>query len=132
MKLLSEINEWCEGAAAEFGDPAVPLCQIFCRFVPDQPVQHDDALAAWNGSELMLALCPGRWLPVPIDPDGMQIDETSGSLAAFGIKQICPGFWTLSPSLNMPGFIHAYVHIFGVPAIAPWDRRIVVVSSFRG
>lgn len=131
MKLIRELEEWITQSTSHYGDPATPVGQIFARFVTRDPGAHDDIVARWDGRQLFLGFGHGDWLPIDIDTDGMKADDETGHLTAFGVKQICPGFWTLEPSLNMPGVIHAFVHVYGVPAIAPWERRIIVVSSFK-
>lgn len=130
MKLLSEVEQWCMGAAERFGDPSATTGQIFARFVPRPPPVYDDIIAAYDGDTLLLSLEHGRVVPLDIDTDGPVVDEETRELIAFGIDKICDGLWTLRPSLNVPGAIHAFVCIYDVPAAAPWENRIIVVSSF--
>jgi hypothetical protein len=128
VKLVSEIEQWRVGAAIEFGgDPAKPICQIFARFVENAPDVHEDLLAWWNGDHFMLGFGEGRWLPIQVADEPQVNDE--GELEVFRIKEISAGVWALSPSLNIQGFIHSFVIIYGVPTPAPWVSRIVVVQS---
>lgn len=128
MKTLEEVNAWIQGAIAEFGDPALPVGQIFAQFVANPSPEQDLILAAWHEKKLHIDF-GGGWLPIPVDEAGPQIDEETGELTSFSIGKIMPGFWTITPSLNMPGIIHAFVHIYDVPDPAPWEAQIIVVSS---
>lgn len=128
MKLLTEIEEWQIGAAERFGDPAAVTTQIFARFVPRIDRPYADAIATFDKDTLFLSFEAGTVFPIEVDPDGMFVDP-NGVLRTFGIEKICPGVWTLRPSLNIPGVIHAFICIYDVAAIAPWENRIIVVSS---
>jgi hypothetical protein len=127
MKQIAEVEQWQAGAAMEFGDPSIPVCQIFAKFVESAPPAHDEVLAWWNGDHFMLGFGEGRWLPINVD-EKPELDE-EGRLRVFKIKEISSGVWALAPSLNIEGFIHAFVIIYGVPTPAPWVSRIVVVKS---
>jgi hypothetical protein len=37
------------------------------------------------------------------------------------MERIVPGVWALNPSLNIPGVIHVFVLLYGVPNPAPWE-----------
>jgi hypothetical protein len=128
MKTLAEVQEWCVGAEQEFGDASVPIGQVFARYTPLIPIESDEVLASWQDGKLAILL-PVGWLPLEVDIDGARADQLTGNLEAFWIENICPGLWTLTPSLNIPGLIHVYIHVFGVPKSAPWEQKIVVASS---
>lgn len=131
MKTLSEVEEWRVGATNELGDPAAAVAQIFARFVPRLPARaYQDVIAGYENGSLLLSFELANVVPLPIDADGPLYDEELRRLTAFGIRNVCPGFWHLTPSLNIPGVIHAFVCIYDVPAVAPWENRIIVVSSF--
>ena len=127
MKLMSEVEEWALGAAAQFGDPAVPVCQIFAKYEEGEDIGHDYVTARYT-DRLLLELDPGNFLPLPIHIDGPQIND-AGALKVFGIAEICPGVWTLNPSLNIPGLIHAFITIYSVPIYAPWAKRIIIPAG---
>lgn len=131
MKLLSEIQEWQIGAIEQFGDPATPVGQIFAKFVREPSPLRDIALAAWHDNKLHIDF-GGGWLPVPVDDSGPSVTSDTGEIRAFGITKIVPGVWSVFPSLNMPGIIHAFVHIYDAPDPAPWESTIIVVSSIGG
>lgn len=44
---------------------------------------------------------------------------------AFGLERIAPGVWVLNPSLLVPGVLHAFVVVVGVPEPAPWEDPFV-------
>lgn len=124
MKTMSEVQQWVEGAIAEFGDPAIPVGQIFAKFVTEPSPEQELILGAWHEKKLHIDF-GGGWMPVPVDESGPTVNE-AGQLAAFGIRKICPGFWSIWPSLNMPGIIHVFAHIYGVPEPAPWESMIII------
>ena len=131
MKTIDELHAWLSGAADVFGDPALTTGQVFARYRPTGVPGGGDIVARYVTDTLILHLGLGNDLELPLDPDGPQVDEETGGLTVFGIRQISSGLWTLMPSLNMPGLIHAFVTIYDVPPIAPWESRIIVVKSFR-
>lgn len=57
-------------------------------------------------------------LPVQL---GDYEQHRDGSVSRFGMRRLGPGTWLLQPSLNMPGKIHAFVVMCGVPEPPPWD-----------
>lgn len=130
MKKVTEIQDWIIGATERLGDPSHAVGSIFVRLVPRPPsAPHDDIIAIWDSGVLGLVLAPGQIFPIDVDPDGPVIDEETRQLQSFGLEKICPGVWTLLPSLNVPGVIHVFVTIYDVPTPAPWESQIVVVSS---
>ncbi len=130
---ISQVLEWQRGAAIEFGDPSEPVCQLFFRWI-ERP--HE-----FNGDELVCGITDGRlFLGLP---DSILLPVVTGNptwrdyvpavdggrIESFGLQRIAPGVWSLMPSLNMHGLLHAFVVLFGVPDSEPWDRRIVLVES---
>lgn len=127
MKTLTEIQEWCAGAEEEFGDPAEPICQIFARYVSDLSHYHgDEIVCGMEKDELVLWL---PQLPVPFSIlTGKPDISRDGELMAFGAEMISSGVWALTPSLNMPGVIHAFVVLYNVPTPVPWEQLIVLAG----
>lgn len=131
MKTFSEVAEWMRGAAEQFGDPSVPVAQLFVRWRGDMEKFHRDEFAG----ELRCGMLDGEFaillgrdlppLPLPVELDGPKIGE-EGELQAFGAELVTPGVWALNPSLNAQGLIHAFIVLYGVPDPAPWERRIVL------
>lgn len=138
MKTIREVVDWCNGAEAQFGDPAIPVAQIFVRYVADIDSYRGEDLAfgfsAMTGpnadvAELRLRLFPGEspreWpvrgvaLPVAMDGPRFALDQ----LLTFGVRPVAPGLWYLHPSLNIPGEIHTFVVLYDVPTPAPWDTE---------
>lgn len=127
MKTFSEVTEWMRGADLEFGDPSLPICQLFFRWETDLRGYRGDELVAGIGAAggVVAVIHPAiHRLPLPIEPDGPRITE--GELVAFGAERITAGVWALSPSLNAEQLIHGFVVLYGVPDPAPWERRIVL------
>lgn len=128
MKYIADMESWILRATELFGDPANTVGQIFAKYVPADPREFSDIVAKWEPKESTLHVTiPQGWLPLKISTTGPKGDETG--LSAFGIEQVCPGFWTLTPSLNISGLIHAFVHIYDVPTIAPWESRIILAGG---
>jgi hypothetical protein len=68
-------------------------------------------------------------LPLPISPDGPRL--TSDGLEAFGIDRVAPSLWALTPSLNIPDFIHAFMVLYDAPNPAPWESERPVCEGCR-
>lgn len=127
MKRAAQLLEWIKGAAAEFGDASVPVCQMFLRWEQD--------LDAYEGEDLACGLIDGQLAidlgpqlgqhPIEIETTGARVDD-QGRLAAFGVEPIAPSVWSLTPSLNMPPVVHGFIVLYGVPDPAPWERRIIL------
>lgn len=133
MKTFAQLEEWCKGARERFGDPAKTCGIAFFRYVAGvdaleapfgaarffAPAAMTDLVFTEEGGDLLLRLGP-RSLPLrlSISKDGPNITE--GGLVAFGVDRIADGLWTLNPSLNVPGVIHVFVVLYGVPPRAPW------------
>jgi hypothetical protein len=127
VKTAAQVSAWCANAAREFGDPSLPICQLFFRWkeIPAVPLGEDELVCGVAGGVTVLLLGPEfAPFPIPIE-ERMRLDE-EGCLQAFGADRIAPGVWALQPSLNAEGAIHAFVVMHGVPDPAPWERRIVV------
>src|SRR4051812_43252879 len=100
MRTMTDVRDWIQGAALEFGDPAETVGQIFARFVSTDE-QSDDCLATvmqnFDGQVIVLKGVNGPgWLPIPIEVAGMLIDQDTGQLIRFGLEQVCPGVWTIA------------------------------------
>lgn len=126
MKKVDELMDWCAGALQEFGDPSAVICQMFFEWRSDA--------SRLRGGQLCCAVVAGKptlWLG-PIGALSIEISNGNhmlnpdGSIAAFGAEQISAGVWSLFPSLNVPGVVHGFVVLHGVPNPAPWERLILV------
>jgi hypothetical protein len=51
------------------------------------------------------------------------------TLQAFGARKFTGGAWALEPSLNLPGILHGFVVLTGVPDPPPWKRRVVLATA---
>lgn len=132
MKTITEFKEWCRGAAEEFEDPAMVIGQLFLRHVDTAWQQPDELVVRWSPQESQLMFdvhgffkVP-MWLPIVEDEPKI---TPAGELEAFAIRQVCPGFWSMLPSLNIPGAFHVFVNIYDVPDPAPWEKRILVLTG---
>lgn len=133
MKTFADVAAWCAGAAHHFGDPSDAVCQIFLRWQDPLPIIIDDrdpcslAVCAWLNDRLMPILGPGfPELPMEIAADGNYEVNEYGELTKYAAQRVCPGVWSISPSLNVEGVIHAFLVLYNVPDPAPWERRIVL------
>jgi hypothetical protein len=136
VKTFGEVATWCAGASEEFDDPSVPVCQLFFRWQEDLATYGGDELACGIlDGEFVLVLGPGfPSLPMPVKAGQPQIRrEPAVELEAYGAELVSPGVWSLAPSLNAEGLIHAFVVLYGVPDPAPWgmERRIILAPGFR-
>jgi len=58
---------------------------------------------------------------VPVKSNMYEL-RPDGSMEIFGLRQLGPGTWRVAPSVNIPGQIHAFVILCGVPDPAPWEK----------
>ena len=127
MKTFAEVSAWCAGALEQFGDPSIPICQLFVRWRDDlKAIDGQELTCGWLDGELVLLLGPEfRPLPMLVETGSYQVGE-DGELTAYGAELVTAGVWAIKPSLNVEGAIHAFVVLYGVPDPAPWERRIVL------
>lgn len=132
MKSFAELAEWIDGAIEEFGDPSVPVCQIFVRWQQNLPAYRGTDLACGlvNGNAALILTPAFRPLVLPLSAGDAEIGER-GELVRFGAKAVTPGVWALDPSFNDPGFVHAFIVLYDVPSPAPWEQRIVLPGDSR-
>lgn len=130
MTTAADVAAWREGAVFEFGDPSEPVCQLFFRWEGNYPDYqgHDLACGCTPDGILVLLFGVDGLLPVRVRAGEPAIAPT-GELDAFGATPITGDVWALSPSLNVPGELHGFVVLYGVPTPAPWEQRIVLARS---
>lgn len=129
MKTFTEVAEWCRGAADAFGDPSVPVCQLFFRYLTDLDICTGDALSCTMIAGDLVLVLGGPPRPVPLLPLPVRTgkpDVTDDEVITYGAVRVVEGVWAITPSLNVEGFIHGFVVVYGVPDPAPWDRLIVL------
>ena len=130
MRTIQEVEAWREGAALECGDPSLPVCQLFVRYVeadhrPRRPEEFFELFCYRDRDErYVLWLGPDLVVPVPIARE--KVTSYDGEVEAYGVEPIAPGVWTLTPSLNLPGEIHGFVILYDVPSIPPWERLVLL------
>jgi hypothetical protein len=123
LKTFTEVSDWCIGAAELFGDPAIPICQLFVRYVADVAGYRGEDLVC-GGASLALWLAPELSVPFAISKTGPH-QNALGELVAFGAQRVVPGVWFLTTSLNIPNVIHAFVVLYDVPNPAPWEGIVI-------
>ena len=130
MTTAADVAAWCEGAVLEFGDPSEPVCQLFFRFQPSlMNYEGADLACGWaSDGVLLLFFGAALLLPVPVRL-GAPVIRPTGELESFGATRITDDVWALSPSLNVPGSLHGFVVLYGVPTPAPWDQLIVLATT---
>lgn len=131
MRTFAEVEEWCHGAADAYGDPSVPVCQLFFRWSTNlqRLVLGDDTLAC-GLSEGNVALVLGPNMPaLPLPVRLGEPEVTDEEVITYGAVRVVEGVWAITPSLNLVGFIHGFVVVYGVPDPAPWERIIVLTGA---
>jgi hypothetical protein len=129
MKTCAQLVAWIEGATAELGDPAEAVGQAFFRWAENWRTSGEDLVIGREGQETMLVLGAGAAIPFPIKAGEPEISDEG--IVAFGAEEITPGVWAVTPSLNVPGLVHVFVVLYGVPSPAPWERRIIVPAGLE-
>lgn len=127
-----ELNAFLMEATLALGDPAQTVCQLFVPWdLEGRAVQT--MFAMWDGDdqELQLLIVEDygiRTLPLAVSAEDVVIED--GRLKAFHVRKVSRGTWALAPSLNIPGELHAFVVLTGVPDPAPWERLVILATSF--
>jgi hypothetical protein len=130
MKTLREIEEWCEGAEKEFGNPSLACGQAFLRYV-EKPGGYygEDLVFCTDGRRVTLMLGFADFpVEIPLSEDGPEMNAW-GEAVSFGAERVAPGLWSLTPSLNIPGLIHVFVTLYDVPNPAPWEKSLIVLAG---
>lgn len=132
MRTSDQLTAWRIGAQLQFGDPSVPVCQCFFEWrqaftssAPGLEAYYDPPSRQCDGA-VVLRLAPDLNVDIPVRTGEPEVDDDG--VVAFGAEEITRGVWALRPSLNMPGLLHAFVVLYGVPDPAPWARCLVVPS----
>lgn len=128
MNTIPQVEQWILGAAAQFEDPAEPVCQLFFRWQDErsQPAAPEDLVCSFDGDELVLQI-GSAFPPLPMHiVAGEPRIGLEGAVEAFGVEFVTAGVWALTPSLNVPGMLHGFVVLYDVPQPAPWVRRILL------
>ncbi len=134
-----ELMQFLEEVQARLGDPSRATCLVFVEYgevtgagpVPALLASYDVPAGSLTVTALDEMAMPTMEIPVPLaGGDDPAIQD--GQLAAFGIRKVALGLWTLNPSLNIPGAFHGYVVVHGVPDPAPWERTILLATEVPG
>lgn len=115
-----DLAAWCAGAEEEFGDPSIPVCQLFLKWA--------DPLILHRGIELAAGMIEGDLF--------LQLDANLGPLQIpldrYEFKRATKGVYAMTPSLNIPGILHGYVVLIDVPeqgALPPWESLVILATS---
>lgn len=106
--VLRVVAAWCESAEAALASPRGPHAAHVGR-QPD---------GAW-----LLALAVQRHDEAQRRQRHFVDVAVGGVLRAdrWSLVKLGPGVWDVSPSVVVPGQIHAFVTLVGVPEPAPWE-----------
>ena len=125
-----ELAEFLEAAEEGLGDPASSVCLILARWC-EGPCIAPDIIARWDGNAVQLQIVQQRGEPASfslrISEEGPGIE--GATLQAFGARKFTGGAWALEPSLNLPGVLHGFIVITGVPDPPPWKQRIILATA---
>jgi hypothetical protein len=58
---------------------------------------------------------------IPVDPSLKEMGPKPDGSFVWGLIQLGSTVWEVHPSVHLPGQLHAYVTLIGVPSPAPWD-----------
>jgi hypothetical protein len=122
------------------GDPAAATCLMFVKWqraVLTRDGAVEDYEARWGqvetGGILLLDFVDEeqrRELPLEVSMDAPRfVRLLDGVMVRYRARKVCDGVWALDPSLNIPGMLHAYVVLHGVPDPAPWEKRIILAVA---
>jgi len=125
MNTFQEIHAWMAGAGEHFEDVCEPVCQMFFRWIDD--------LRGYRGNELVcgfsaraghvdIMLQPRAAVALPVVLGRPVFNLAGNGVESFGCELIAPGFWSLTPSVNLPELIHGFAVLYNVPQPAPWER----------
>jgi hypothetical protein len=127
MRTFAELKRARAWASQEFGDPAAPVFHLFFRWHEGsgQDYAGEDLIASMWGGKFALWLAPQWPVTMPVVVGEAQIRVVrSMAMNTWGSERLGPGVWALSPSLNMPGVVHAYIIVTDVPEPTPWASTV--------
>jgi hypothetical protein len=132
VKTFTEVAAWCLGAFEAYGDASVPVCQLFFRWQPDLETfdgrGDDETLVCGMVLGEFVLVC-GRSAIIPLPVRKGAPEATDEEVITYGAVRVTAGVWAITPSLNIDGFIHGFVVLYGVPDPAPWERLIVLAGA---
>lgn len=129
-----ELEEFLIAAEERFGDPAEAVCLLSLRWCEGPVIAPDMVIRPHGPDVLLLELVDAdgtQAFPLELSADGPGFRRLiDGVMVIFHPRKICAGVWTLNPSLNVTGQFHGFVVIHDVPDPAPWERLVVLATSF--
>ncbi len=132
MKTFEQLAEWCTGASRQLGDPSKPVCQLFLRYRENLANTEPGDLLDCGviDGELVLMLGPA-FMPYPLPIEMGEGDYDADGIRSYGIELVTRGVWSVTPSFFVPGVIHAFISVYDVPDLPPWERRILLPPGVR-
>lgn len=118
LRTIDDVADWIEGASVGGRDPATLVGLLFARWTENVAASRDDEIvigpAAAGDPMIALRLGPMAVIPLQIQEENPHV-TADGHLSVFGIEKIADGVWSLTPSFNIPGLIHCFAVVYGVP-----------------
>jgi hypothetical protein len=123
VRTINELKQARQWATQKFGNPCAAIFHLFFRW-------HDGNGMEYEGADLIASMWGGRFtlwpakrwplsMPVVVGPAKIA-DPESMAMEAWGTERLGPGVWAITPSLNQPGALHAYIVLLDVPEPPPW------------
>jgi hypothetical protein len=125
IQTVENLQRWIQGCAEDLGDPSAAVCSLVFRWMTLAPLSAPaDLVCGMAEGQFVISLDGDAVWPLPIVAGDPEISEHKEIInyGAECIAKAC-GVWILSPSLNIPGLIHGYVTLVGVPSPAPWEKK---------
>lgn len=126
-----ELAEFLEAADEDLGDPALAVCLVLVRWHERTVPRAPEIGAIWDGAEVEVIIPQQQGepvvIPLRVEDEGPRIE--GNTLVAFGARMFTGGAWALEPSLNIPGTLHAFIVLTGVPDPPPWRQRVVLATA---
>jgi hypothetical protein len=125
-----ELGSFLAAARTFTGDAAGGVVLVAMEFGDDLRLGLQSGLRAdYDVPEGILVLRFGqREVLLPVQA-GDPVMLPSGGVGIFGLRRLTRDTWALDPSLEIPGELHAFVVLVGVPSPAPWERLIVTAAE---
>jgi hypothetical protein len=119
----SEVREMLARDRAEGRDPANRVLHLVADWMPEGNVAEyhgDGIVAALWGSTLAVSV-GGNLFSFAAKPGPALVkDPATMAMEHWGLERLGPGVWAVQPSVVVPGAIHAYIVLRGVPEPAPF------------
>jgi hypothetical protein len=134
IRTMSLLRRWRDLTEADPLLGEVPVCSLAFRW--SASLDSDDLVCGMFADSFTRWFSADEAIPVRVRRGEPEIND-EGQLMTFGSERLDGGVWMLNPSLSLPGILHAYLTVYGVPDPAPWDRPSILIATalpplFRG